>query len=278
MTKKVYGTCALCGKEGLLTFEHVPPECTFNKQRVKVIKGEALVNQLKSGRKPWNPDFSQGKIQQKGSGGYYLCKQCNSATGSWYIPYYKRFVMGVACIIQEYELELDTLTSVCIEFKEFRPMPIIKEILTLFCDINHGTFGDDSLQGYLLDKDRIEGFDTKKYRVFCYISKGPLDKANGLSVSVIKIGTNEMMCICLSEITSYPLGFTLYIDLPDGYTPEGVEITEFAQYNYNDVVTCKMMIPALESNTIFPGDHRSKSMINATIEINEKRRHLHDQP
>lgn len=54
--------------------------------------------------------------------------------------------------------------------------------------------------------------------------------------------------ITLSKISTYPLGFTLYIDKPPNYKPEGVETTSFSECNYEDV---EIIIPKLECNTIF---------------------------
>ena len=42
---KVYGKCRICGKEGKLTFEHIPPRATFNKQSARVVK---LMDLIKS--------------------------------------------------------------------------------------------------------------------------------------------------------------------------------------------------------------------------------------
>ena len=36
--KRVVGKCHICGKEGKLTFEHIPPGATYNKQSVRMVK------------------------------------------------------------------------------------------------------------------------------------------------------------------------------------------------------------------------------------------------
>ena len=38
-----YGRCALCGKEGELTFEHIPPRSAFNSHRTKMYTGDQLL-------------------------------------------------------------------------------------------------------------------------------------------------------------------------------------------------------------------------------------------
>lgn len=77
------GTCRLCGKEGELTFEHIPPRSAYNRDRVQlqtpeVVDGEGIV-------------AVPGRYQQRGAGGCYLCGDCNNFLGREYVPDYMRF-------------------------------------------------------------------------------------------------------------------------------------------------------------------------------------------
>ena len=77
--------CALCGKKRKLTFEHIPPRAALNNKPVKVVTGEALINQIGDSNKlPWDMNGVQYTINQKGSGRYSLCEECNNKTGHWY--------------------------------------------------------------------------------------------------------------------------------------------------------------------------------------------------
>ena len=40
--KPVIGKCRLCGETKKLTFEHVPPETTFNNYSVHILSGEQV--------------------------------------------------------------------------------------------------------------------------------------------------------------------------------------------------------------------------------------------
>ena len=70
--------------------------------------------------------------------------------------------------------------------------------------------------------------------------------------------------ITISEISTYPLGFTLYIDKPKNYKPEGVEITSFSEWAYEDEGDVQIIIPKIECNTIFSGDYRTKAEIGGS--------------
>ena len=145
----------------------------------------------------------------------------------------------------------------------------------MFCDINHDCFGDQNLRTFLLDRNNNSSFNKQKYRVFCYIAKGPLFRMNGISVNCLNVFGDAPMFVTMSEISSVPLGFALYIDLPDGFKPEGCEITDFSDFRYDESVACEFTIPALESNVVFSGDYRTQQEIMKTIEENEERKKEH---
>ena len=125
----------------------------------------------------------------------------------------------------------------------------------MFCDINEDLMGDISLKPYLLNKEMIE-FNRDKYSLYAYIHKGDIERMPGLCVIA------SMNCIyTITEISGYPLGFALYIDKPKDFKPEGVEITLFSEFNYEDLVEMELIIPKLENNIFFPGDYRTKDEI-----------------
>lgn len=264
--KPKFGICRLCGKDTVLTYEHVPPKAAFNNSSVKQISGSEIIKSLGEDRLPWDLSNLYGTIQQRGKGGYYLCHSCNENTGSWYVPYFVRFIHEVFYIISSTG-GLENETAIHLSAESIRPLPLFKEIMVMFCNINHNCFGDENLRSFLLDKES-NTFDSKKYRVFCYIAKGPVLRMNGLSVACYTSYGKKPMMVAMSEITAMPLGFALYIDLPEGYEPQGCEITTFTNYRYDETAKCEMLLPILESNIVFSGDYRIKREIAAIVEQN----------
>jgi len=67
MSKREHvGQCHICGRNGLLSFEHIPPRAAFNDRRVILYKFEDLIE--------LGPDATpKGPISQKGAGSYTLC-------------------------------------------------------------------------------------------------------------------------------------------------------------------------------------------------------------
>lgn len=83
-TKKVTGTCRVCTAERQLTFEHLPPQSTGNKQRARGGNSWQILMQGANIGIPPRGWFSL----QRGVGAHVLCGDCNSFCGRKYVPSY----------------------------------------------------------------------------------------------------------------------------------------------------------------------------------------------
>lgn len=260
MGKTVIGKCRLCGEETKLTFEHIPPEAAFNNERVKIISGDECLKTITDpSRAPWDFEGLKYTIQQKGNGDYYLCEKCNNNTGAWYVPYYLKFVYGFTSVVNLPGFERENMLQV--SAKEVRPLAVFKQIMTMFSDINYFCPSDKRLQQFLLDKDCTD-FDCKKYRVFMYVFGGGIQRIHTVAAQAMGDGS----IFVLSEIVSPPLGFVLYIDMPEVLPPyfinPGCEITEFCQHSYDETCNMDIVLPIHECNINFPADFRAKEEFN----------------
>ena len=252
-----YGICKLCGEHKKLTFEHVPPHKAFNAVAVKKYSPEDSIELMAgtNGRKPWETDGLNGILQQKGMGDYFLCKECNSNTGSWYMSEYTKFAKTLRSILLQPDYSEENLYSFTLE--EFYPLKVFKGIMTMFCDINHGCMGDDSLRSFIMDRESTE-FDHKKFSVYLYLTKSEMRRIQCISVMHL----SNIGLIRLSEISSFPIGLILCIDKPKKYNPPGLMINEFAKYKYDETVSVDFVkLPLLEVNSHFPADFRTKQQI-----------------
>lgn len=258
-----FGRCKLCGKETKLTFEHVPPEKAFNSFIVKRYDPKESIKLMAGadGRKPWDFDGLNGKLQQRGSGDYYLCQQCNNNTGSWYMNDYVKLANTMRNVLASFDTE--DKKSCSFRLEKIYPLRIFKAIMTMFCDINHGCMGDDSLRHFLLDKESTD-FNDEKYSVYLYLTKSTIRRIQGISAMYMtNIGT-----LCLTEISSFPIGLLLYIDKPKEYKPQGLLLNNFAKAKFDESCVVDFVgLPLLEVNSQFPGDFRTKKEI---IECSEQ--------
>lgn len=260
---KQQGKCALCRKEGELTFEHIPPRAAFNSTPAKPVSGDKIIGD--DDRMPWDITGLPYQNQQKGMGKYSLCKKCNNDTGTWYGYEYSRF----AHITHSFLLGDSVYQAQGVEIKQVRPLQLIKQVLSMFCSINN--FEDkriDYLRAFVLDKEATS-LDKSKYKLCMYFTRSKLLKYAPLSV-IIGSTLKKYEAMAVSEITAYPLGFILYFDPTSTWTYKGIDITGFADCMYDDICTVTLPLCIYEVNDIFPTYYRTKEEVLACVEENRK--------
>lgn len=250
-----YGVCKLCGQNTKLTFEHVPPQKAFNTSRVKEHPLHELLKTLpsKDNDPPLSFENLSFRINQRGQGGMYLCSSCNNNTGNWYVSEYVKFINKLHEIIYHNNPQHGDLLSV--ELSQLYPLRIFKAIMTMFCDINH--FEDDNLKNYLLTPESIT-FDSSKYSLYIHLAPEGISRQFELSAAIL----NNRSIVLLSEIIHYPIGLTLYVNLPPDFTPPGICINAFSTRPYDDL--CNITIdplPVLSANNFLPGNYASRPNI-----------------
>ena len=258
------GICRICGKHTELTPEHIPPKNAFNSSNVTVLPFSETVKVLggANGRMPWDNQGLRGTIQQGGHKKYCLCRSCNNNTGQWYMRSYTDFVKTLHSMIVG--SKLDVGSKYVFEIDELYPLRLYKAMMTLICDINNDCFGDENLRAFLLEKETKE-IDLSKYSLYIYLVSSQMPRIWGLSGIVNIFNSKEL--IMVSEVASYPLGFALYIDKPNSYTPFGLNANVFATFDYYS--KCRMRfqgMPYLDLNSHFPIDYRTKDEIISCID------------
>lgn len=122
--RRHFRKCALCGKEGKLTFEHIPPSVAFNSTPARLVSGEEIFKEEvlnEKERMPWDAQGLKYQNQQQGMGRYSLCQDCNNNTGSWYGEAYITFARTAHTAIKAYSPSDPN----GIGFREMYPLRII---------------------------------------------------------------------------------------------------------------------------------------------------------
>lgn len=253
--RKHSGNCRICGRDGPLSFEHIPPEAAFNDKAVV----RTTIEELE--RADLDHARIRGKIQQRGRGAYTLCSWCNSVTGHWYGT---AFVHWASQALRVMHLRLDS-PEIYLPFFIF-PLRVIKQILCMFASQADGLAyrSRPSLRRFLLDPNNRE-FDLD-IRIFMYLNVGRLFRSMGMTV----LGDLQHHTRSLLTETSFPpFGYVLTIRSPP---PDKrlVEITHFTSYRYNDWKDLWLRIPFLPVNTWVPGDYRTLEQVQRDVESNRK--------
>jgi len=247
--KKIEGNCYICGDNGPLTFEHVPPRAAFNDRPIIRGKFEDAIN---LGPEP----LIKGKKEQRGLGDYTLCGRCNTTTGDWYASDF------IEWTFQGYQL-LDCSEGVLTLAYPFQifPLRVIKQIVTMFFSVNGPTFREShpDLVRFVLNKERK--YLDPKISIYTYLmSEGSAIREMGITGTGIFKEDKMIQTSVLSELSFPPLGYvmTFGTNPPDERL---VEISHFSRYDYNDWRIMFLKIPALPVHMHIPGDYRTKKEI-----------------
>ena len=260
MSKNISGKCALCGKECNLSFEHIPPKAAFNSNPVKPVTAETILNHEENA--PWDTEGLPYSNQQQGMGLYSLCPECNNNTGSWYGEEYINLTHKIHYVFRNFESTENKL----ITLKDIYPARIIKQVLSMFCSINTNYSAIEDLKHFVINKESV-GIDKSKYKICMYFTKSHVTKYSPLSGLLnIQKAKHDLV----SEITAYPLGFIMYFKPSNDLEYEGVDITSFCDYSYDDCGTFQMPLIVLEVNNFLPLDYRTKEEIMQCVEENRE--------
>jgi len=256
--KKKIGICCICGKEGKLSFEHVPPRSAFNDHPVFVANIKELIGN-------WDGELRsiKGKVHQLGAGDYTLCEKCNNDTGAWY---------GNAFADWAYQA-FRVLTfargapSLYYNFRVF-PLRVIKQIVCMFFSSNGPDFRivHPELVKFVLDREASHL--KPSIRIYTYYNLAPVSRQSGIA-SLLNVERRKGYTF--SEVAFLPLGYLMTLDseVPD---KRPIDISFFADYLYDDLKEFSFRLPVLPVYTYFPADYRSRDQVLAEGEENRNRR------
>jgi len=253
--KNVVGTCHLCGNVEQLSFEHVPPRAAFNDRRVIRVPFEQAME--------LGPEeIVKGEIHQGGIGDHTLCIRCNNTTGGWYGKYF------VDWCYQAMEILNRSGGNPSLIYMQYLfPLPILKEIVTMFFSVNPNSFSklNPDLVRFVLNREAKNL--PPKYRFFVYYNTAGKFRYWGVS-GTMNIFTSQMTV--MSEITFPPFGYLMTIDSkpPDNRL---FEITHFSDCDYNEFKVMTLKLPVLPTHTMYPGDYRTKDEILREAGSNKSR-------
>jgi hypothetical protein len=239
-TRSKEGTCALCGKEGKLSFEHVPPQSAFNNSPVFL---KTPVHLFGEG----NQLYGKKMRSNRGSGGFTLCEECNNKTGSWYASDFADFVHQGMKIIRGTQSPNRKVEGIY----KIKPLNVLKQILTMFLSIDKTGHlrSNPDLVNFILHKEY-----TKLpfiYNVYLYSTLSV--KSRMLGFCWVAGDTKGMQK--WSEISFKPFGYFLTEEsLPPN--EHVLNISGFGNYSYDQEVSFGIKTNYLNVDSVLIGTYK----------------------
>jgi hypothetical protein len=267
------GICAICGRGGKLTFEHVPPKAAGNEPDVTIFSIEEwLARDLASRELPG------GYVEPRGTGAISICRSCNEYSGTWYVPEFARFVhAGVQVLREISESTIDEADRSLewkyadFEIKGMRALPIIKQIVASLLAINAPSFGEahPDLVKFVLDRHRQNLPD--RYRLYLCLFVGPIARFAGVSAA-LDVATGK--AVYLTELAHPPFAYLLTMDSEP--SPPIGEITVWTTRSLDEARDERLVLTLGFGHTPLPGDYRSKAKLDVDKATNNAGTSDHD--
>jgi hypothetical protein len=244
------GFCCICGKQGPLSYEHVPPQAAYNKARVSEYQLQDVV--YKTGKK--------GSVKQGGIGAHTLCEQCNNNTGAWYGREFVQWAGVCQDIIHAWQKRGQTQGRVTLH--QVCPLRFLKQVVTCFFSVVGGPGGvafaqnNPGLVQFILDRNE-QALPTYHFflNLYPFSEKEPsalrrFPIAGKMKVIYDKKGNiRPVEAHGFSEITHPPFALAMTRDTSFfGAT----DITQFQQYGYDDCVDLDLELRIVSSTSPYP--------------------------
>lgn len=232
------GNCHLCGEFKELTFEHIPPKAANNNRPILIQKHEHLFD---------TNSFVYGKSirSNQGAGAYCFCESCNNNTGTWYARDFSSFINQTISHFENNKI-INDYNLIPIDFK---PLNVLKQILTMFLAIDHSSFlkDDKELVDFILKKENIKL--SEKYQVYIYNTFSNKKRRYGIQWNNL----NGYMCTH-SEITFNPFGYFLTVDSPPPIETM-TNITDFKKFQFNEQMNFIIPLFYLKTDNMYLGQY-----------------------
>jgi hypothetical protein len=243
------GICCICGSEGELTFEHVPPKSAYNKDTVIKYKLDNMTDITTLEKK--------GRKLQGGIGSYTLCPKCNNDTGAWYGGEYVKWARNSYDIIWQLRKNKQSFCRVLLY--DVYPLRFLKQVIT--CHLsnsnvpNFSTYMPD-LADFISNKSCTDL--PSDIRVFLSLYSASdttnLRRWSNVSRRTIIQGEQGLIIgesIIFDEITHPP--FQLVMTEENQNYPHSTEITNFSKYRYDESDNLTIDLRMLSSSSPYPG-------------------------
>lgn len=257
------GICNICGNNGPLSYEHVPPRSMGNSKPAKSYHIVDIANKHRA----LNVENREGihyRQQQRGIGFETICPSCNSYLGQHYVKAYTGCINELGMILHDEKEKGDEgRIGIHLEGHNVPVLAFFKHVMSNFCSTTQpGSMLDcrDFLLNYksnnLPDRYRLFMFAVPDDEVFvCSGWTKMLLNEDGLKIAT------------LAFVASYPAGFYLYDTEDSTAEPDpsryGCEITPMAKQPWHTEPSFSLELPYMSIANSIPVPKTTSQLNNA---------------
>jgi hypothetical protein len=215
----------------------------------------------------------QGQLQQRGSGSWVTCANCNSKAGRWYVREYAQWVERGVDVLRrlgdgDSQDSRQETRIVTVPFEGVRPLLFLKQVIYMILAVNHAGFGavHSDLRRFVLTRDAAGMSDACRF--YLALTWGPGSRF----VGVTGAGGGRGVSL-LSEVAFPPFSCVMCLEEPWHGLP-ACEISDFARFGPDE--TANITLPLLLGFThlVLPSDYRSRASIERAVVMNERAREM----
>lgn len=251
--KPTFGKCRLCGEKTKLTFEHIPPQSTFNKNGQYI---QTTMNEFFSKKNPLK-NFPKGVIKQGGMGTNSLCSNCNNFLGINYVKSYKSWVLSGLEVLKSGDN-----SNYSFIISDIEPLNIIKQIFSMFISFGDEQFYENHTELCEFVRNPKTNNLSDRYQIFTYLNdKGRVNYIPPMG----SINLKKRTTVFCTEITFPPFGYVFTIGSSDSLDKKLCNISVFKTYEYNEKVKLEFNMYKLPKHLPLPIDYRTDEEINDSL-------------
>ena len=238
--------CHVCGREGSLSFEHIPPKSMGNNHGVRAYRGVDIIERT-GAFDASSLDGVRFTKRNRGSGMSTLCPDCNSYFGTHYVKESTSCVKELRALFLQYP-PAEGSRSVHLEGGNVNLLAFLKHVISNSCaTTSFGSMLD--CKEFLLDREN-NNFPSR-YRLYMFAVPVPdsIMVQTGWMIPYTKQGK-----YMLAHVALYPVGFTLVDQDTSDFIPPllGCDITDMASLRWDDKVDFTLDLPFMSLDKLYP--------------------------
>jgi len=245
--KNVEGQCRICGKQGVLSYEHVPNREAYNKETIIEYSWEDVFVRKEQ---------AKGKIVQGGIGKHTLCEKCNNDTGHWYGGEYTRWARACFEFLKNRKPSSVEPDETVLTLHDVYPLRFLKQVIVCFFSITPGLAKTHpGLVQYVLNREEKQLAEDCQFFLNFYFGAKPKLRRWPLAGKITVLHREGKLIpiasSIVSEITHPP--FALVMSDKTGFVGAG-NITSFANYDYDQQVkNLTLKLRVIKGESSLPG-------------------------